>query len=72
MTTTRFTELVGCAIPVQQAEVGAVSPPELAVACRGRALGIVGTARSRVKAITLDHMLDWMQEHTARPCGVDS
>jgi NAD(P)H-dependent flavin oxidoreductase YrpB (nitropropane dioxygenase family) len=28
--TTRFTELVGCTIPIQQAGMGAVAPPELA------------------------------------------
>jgi enoyl-[acyl-carrier protein] reductase II len=32
MLTTRFTELVGCSVPIQQAGMGAVSPPELAAA----------------------------------------
>ena len=32
MFTTRFTELVGCSVPIQQAGMGAVAPPELAAA----------------------------------------
>jgi hypothetical protein len=34
MIITRFTELVGCAIPIQQAGMGAVAPPKLAAADR--------------------------------------
>src|SRR6266849_6435771 len=32
MLATRFTELVGCSVPIQQAGMGAVAPPELAAA----------------------------------------
>ena len=32
MLNTRFTELVGCSVPIQQAGMGAVAPPELAAA----------------------------------------
>ncbi len=32
MLSTRFTALVGCAVPIQQAGMGAVAPPELAAA----------------------------------------
>ena len=32
MQTTRFTKLVGCEIPIQQAGVGAAASPELAAA----------------------------------------
>src|SRR3712207_9436339 len=38
---TRFTQLVGCAVPIQQAPMGAVSSPDLAVAVA--AAGGVGT-----------------------------
>jgi nitronate monooxygenase len=38
---TRFTELVGCSVPVQQAPMGAISSPELAVAVADA--GAVGT-----------------------------
>ena len=72
MATTRFTELVGCVIPIQQAGMGAVSPPELAVAVsEAGALGMVGTARRGITVVTLGRMLDWMQENTRRPYGVN-
>jgi NAD(P)H-dependent flavin oxidoreductase YrpB (nitropropane dioxygenase family) len=32
MLTTRFTDLVGCSIPIQRAGMGALAPPELAAA----------------------------------------
>ena len=72
MATNRFTELVGCAIPISQAGMGAVSPPELAAAVsEAGALGMVGTARRGITVVTLGSMLDWMQEHTRRPYGVN-
>ena len=72
MATTRFTELVGCPIPIQQAGMGAVSPPELAAAVsEAGALGMVGTARRGITVSTLGRMLDWMQEQTRRPFGVN-
>ena len=46
MIATRFTELVGCAVPIQQAGMGAGSPPELVAAVsEAGALGMLGTAR---------------------------
>src|ERR1700761_5426255 len=72
MAMTRFTELVGCAVPIQQAGMGAVSTPELAAAVsEAGALGVVGTARRGVPVVPLGRMLDWMQEHTRRPYGVN-
>ncbi|WP_436704869.1 nitronate monooxygenase [Geodermatophilus sp. CPCC 205761] len=44
MATTRFTELTGCSVPVQQAPMGAVSPPALAAAVAEA--GGVGTLSS--------------------------
>jgi nitronate monooxygenase len=32
MLATRFTELIGCRVPIQQAGMGAASPPELVAA----------------------------------------
>jgi nitronate monooxygenase len=32
MLTTAFTDLVGCQVPIQQAPMGGISPPELALA----------------------------------------
>jgi len=46
MIATRFTELVGCAVPIQQAGMGAAAPPELAAAVsQAGALGMLGTAQ---------------------------
>jgi NAD(P)H-dependent flavin oxidoreductase YrpB (nitropropane dioxygenase family) len=43
MLTTRFTKLVGCTLPIQQAGMGAASPSELAAAVADRtAAGEVG------------------------------
>jgi NAD(P)H-dependent flavin oxidoreductase YrpB (nitropropane dioxygenase family) len=43
MLTTRFTKLVGCSVPIQQAGMGAASPSELAAAVADRtATGEVG------------------------------
>jgi nitronate monooxygenase len=40
MIRTRFTKLVGCTVPIQQAGMGAVSPPELVAAvCEAGGLG---------------------------------
>jgi len=45
MITTRFTELVGCRVPIQQAGMGAVSTPELASAvARAGGLGMLAGA----------------------------
>ena len=46
MLSTRFTELIGCEVPIQQAGMGAVSPPELVAAVSNAGgLGMLGTAR---------------------------
>ena len=61
MVTTRFTELVGCDIPLQQAGMGAVATAELAraVADAG-ALGMLGAAvvPAAQLAQTLDELTD--------------
>src|SRR3954467_12542557 len=45
MLTTRFTELVGCQVPIQQAGMGGVAgPPLVAAVCRAGALGTLPMA----------------------------
>ncbi len=74
MLTTRFTELVGCAVPIQQAGMGAVSPPELAAAVSNAgALGMLGTARTGARTLpALERLLDDVQALTDAPSGSTS
>ncbi len=72
MIATRFTELVGCAAPVQQAGMGAVAPPELAAAVsEAGGLGMLGTARAGLSPSTLAPLLDRVRALTAKPFGVN-
>lgn len=72
MLATRFTKLVGCTVPIQQAGMGAVAPPELAAAVsEAGAFGMLGTARGGLNATTLAGMLDRTRALTARPFGVN-
>ena len=72
MITTRFTELVGCTVPIQQAGMGAASPPALAAAVsEAGGLGMLGTARGGLTAITLADLLEQVRSLTDRPFGVE-
>ena len=72
MIATRFTGLVGCAAPVQQAGMGAVAPPELAAAVsEAGGLGMLGTARAGLSPATLAPLLDRVRALTAKPFGVN-
>jgi nitronate monooxygenase len=72
MTATRFTELVGCTVPIQQAGMGAVAPPELAAAVsEAGGLGMLGTARPGVTPATLADLLDKVHRLTNRAFGVN-
>jgi nitronate monooxygenase len=73
MLATRFTELVGCTVPIQQAGMGAVSPPALAAAVSNAGgLGMVGTARwGGRKLSNLDRLIDAVQALTDRPFGIN-
>ena len=72
MITTRFTELVGCTVPIQQAGMGAASPPALAAAVsEAGGLGMLGTARGGLTAITLADLLEQVRSLTDRPFGVN-
>ena len=72
MITTRFTELVGCTVPIQQAGMGAAAPPELAAAVsEAGGLGMLGTARRGLTAITLADLLEQVRLLTDKPFGVN-
>jgi NAD(P)H-dependent flavin oxidoreductase YrpB (nitropropane dioxygenase family) len=73
MLTTRFTELVGCSIPIQQAGMGALAPPELAAAVsEAGGLGMIGTARPGGHSIRgLSALLARTTALTSRPFGVN-
>jgi nitronate monooxygenase len=72
MLTTRFTELVGCTVPIQQAGMGAAAPPELAAAVsEAGGLGMLGTARGGINPNTFAGLLTRMRELTNRSFGVN-
>src|SRR5690349_12214301 len=65
---TRFTELVGCRVPIQLAGMGAAATPELAAAVSDAgALGMLGSARPGLSPATLTSMLDEIRSRTASP-----
>jgi NAD(P)H-dependent flavin oxidoreductase YrpB (nitropropane dioxygenase family) len=70
---TRFTELVGCSVPIQQAGMGAAAPPELAAAVSNTGgLGMVGTARAGgATPAGVTALLERTRALTARPFGVN-
>ncbi len=73
MLATRFTELVGCTAPIQQAGMGAASSPDLAAAVSNAGgLGMLGTARSGAGTLPgLGRLLDQTRALTDRPFGVN-
>jgi nitronate monooxygenase len=72
MITTGFTELVGCTIPIQQAGMGAVSPPELAAAVsEAGGLGMLGMAHLGLTPASLSNRLDRLCALTDKPYGVN-
>lgn len=72
MLTTRFTNLIGCSVPIQQAGMGAASPPELACAVsEAGGLGMVGTARQGINPDTLAGLLGRTRDLTNRAFGVN-
>ena len=71
MITTRFTELVGCTVPIQQAGMAVASPPALAAAVsEAGALGMLGGSRPGLTAITLAALLEQVRLLTDKPFGV--
>jgi nitronate monooxygenase len=70
MLRTRFTEFVGCSLPIQQAAMGGVATPELAGAvAEAGALGMV--AGVMVPAPVLEQMLDELRAQTSGALGVN-
>lgn len=72
MIATKFTELVGCTAPIQQAGMGGVSPPGLVAAVsEAGALGMLGMGRPGVTAETLASLLAEVRTLTRKPFGVN-
>ena len=70
MLTTRFTELVGCQIPLQQAGMGGVAKADLAVAVSAAgALGMIGGAG--VGTAELSASFDAVADRTDAPVGIN-
>jgi NAD(P)H-dependent flavin oxidoreductase YrpB (nitropropane dioxygenase family) len=68
--TTRFTELVGCEIPLQQAGMGGVATADLAVAvAEAGALGMLGLPM--VPAEMVAEILDGVAKATTKPVGAN-
>jgi nitronate monooxygenase len=66
MAASRFTELVGCSVPVQQAPMGAVSPPALAAAvAEAGAVGSLGSL-----GMSADDVVRAIEQARARTSGV--
>ena len=70
MLTTRFTKLVGCWVPIQQAGMGAAAPPELACAVsEAGGLGMIGTARPGMNPDTLAGLITRTRDLTKSYSG---
>ena len=68
-TETRFTSLVGCALPLQQAGMGWIAGPDLAAAV-SEAGGLGMLAMPMVPATALSEMLSSVRARTGNPFGV--
>jgi nitronate monooxygenase len=72
MLATRFTELVGCTVPIQQAAMGGIATPELAAAVSDAGgLGMLGTTRNGLTAESLKQLISDTRSRTTRPFGVN-
>jgi nitronate monooxygenase len=61
MLSTRFTELVGCDVPLQQAPMGVLAPPDLALAvARAGGVGTVSAPFGADPQTLADHLDAWM------------
>jgi NAD(P)H-dependent flavin oxidoreductase YrpB (nitropropane dioxygenase family) len=73
MLTTRFTQMVGCSVPIQQAGMGRVSPPALAAAVSEA--GGLGTVAARQAGVfdppTLAQLMAEVRTRTAQPFGIN-
>src|SRR3954469_2409514 len=72
MLATRFTALLGCSVPIQQAAMGGIATPELVAAVSDAgALGMLGTTRAGVTPESLVELLTDVGTRTSRPFGVN-
>jgi nitronate monooxygenase len=72
MLASKFTELIGCTVPIQQAALGGIATPELAAAVsEAGALGMLGTTRAGITPDSLHGLLTDLQTRTSRPFGVN-
>src|SRR5688500_9437036 len=70
MLTTRFTDQVGCRVPIQQAAMGLLSGPELAAAvAEAGGLGMVSALSRTLEGVS--NLLDEMQERTSGVFGAN-
>jgi len=70
MLKTSFTDLTGCRVPLQQAPMGGVTTPQLAVAVAETG-GVGMLAGVAIPAPALEQMLDWMRSRTKGVFGVN-
>src|SRR5215213_6526051 len=73
MLTTRFTELVGCSVPIQQAGMGSpLASPRLAAAVTNAGgLGMVSVYGAGYTPAVVAQLLDTAREQTAGPLGAN-
>src|SRR3989442_7944585 len=70
MLRTKFTELIGCTVPIQQAGMGDLSPPRLAAAVADAgALGMVGLTSAPLSCVVKS--LDETRHLTSGPFGAN-
>jgi NAD(P)H-dependent flavin oxidoreductase YrpB (nitropropane dioxygenase family) len=69
---TRFTALIGCTVPIQQAAMGGIATPELAAAVsEAGGLGMLGASRPGITPASLGALLDAVHARTGSPFGVN-
>jgi nitronate monooxygenase len=73
MLATRFTELVGCSVPIQQAGMGrGIATPDLAAAvANAGGLGMVSVYGDGYTPTVVAHMLESARKHTAGAIGAN-
>src|SRR3954451_7916621 len=72
MLATRFTKLVGCSVPIQQAAMGGIATPELAAAVSDAGgLGMLGTTRNGITPESLGRLIAETRARTNHPFGVN-
>jgi len=71
MLSTRFTQLIGCSVPIQQAGMGRIAPPELAAAVsEAGGLGMI-PGMSTMTPADLEGQIDRVRSLSDKPFGVN-